>query len=431
MVPRIVILGGGFGGLYCALELEKTLAKDGLAKVTLVNRENFSLFTPMLHEVAASDVDHTHIVNPIRRLLQRVEFFNGEVESIDHDQRIVKVSHGDMHHTHDLPYDHLVVALGAVTHDAGIRGVAQDALTMKTLHDAVKLRDRMIDRLEQAVVEDSAEARRRLLTIVVAGAGFAGTETVGGVHDFLEEAARWYPTLRREEIRVVLVHSGAVILPELGVELGMYAQQQLTRRGVEVRLGARVASYDDACVVLTDGTRIPADTLVWTAGNKPNPLVATLAVAQSRGRLVVDTHLAVSGATGLWAVGDIACIPDGASRRDCPPTAQHALRQGRHVARNIIATLAGRPLEPFRFESPGALAAIGRRTGVARLFGHNFSGFAAWWLWRTVYLSKLPRFEKKVRVLLDWTLDLMFSKDLVQFSTFRERAPMAPEDPKR
>jgi NADH:quinone reductase (non-electrogenic) len=427
-VPRIVILGGGFGGLYCALELEKRLARRGLAEVTLVNRENFFLFTPMLHEVAASDLDVTHIVNPVRKLLRHVRFWAGEIEAIDTTRRIVRVAHGGQHHDHELPYDHLVVALGSVTNYHGIEGVAARALAMKSLGDAITLRNRLIANLEQADAETSAGARRKLLTLVVAGGGFAGVETVAGVNDFLHHAIRWYPNLRADELRLVLVHSGELILPELGPELGAYAQQKLAARGVEIVTGARVTAYDEGRVRLADGSSVECDTLVWTAGTSPNPLLAGLPGCDARGRLVADATLRVSGPHGLWALGDAASVTDPATGRPYPPTAQHALRQGRALARNLEAALLGKPLAPFRFRSPGALAAIGRRTGVARIFGVNFSGFLAWWMWRTVYLAKLPRFEKKLRVMLDWTLDLVFAKDLVQFMTFRSEGVSHPEE---
>ena len=428
-VPRILILGGGFGGLYCALELERTLARDRTAEVTLVNRENFFLFTPLLHEVAASDLDVTHIVNPIRKLLRRVKFFSGDVEAIDLERRVVRVSHGLAHHDHELPYDHLVLALGGVTNFAGVPGLESHALTMKSLGDAIHLRNRLIEHLEQADVEAGAEMRAPLLTVVVAGGGFAGVETIAGVHDFLREAVRFYPNLQESELRQVLVHSGDAVLPELGPELGAYTGRQLSRRGVELRTGTRVSGYEDGVVRLSDGTRIPCATMVWTAGTSPNPLLRRLPFANARGRVPVNADLSVPGFENVWAVGDGAEIPDAANGGTCPPTAQHALRQGTHLARNLAASIEGRATRPFRFGGLGALAAIGRRTGVARIFGVNFSGFFAWWLWRTVYLSKLPRLEKKLRVVLDWTLDLVFTKDLVQFVTFRSGGVSHAEAP--
>ena len=419
---RVVILGAGFGGLYCALELERRLPRDGSVEVTLVNRENFVLFTPMLHEVAASDLDLTHIVNPIRKLLRRVRFFEGDVEAIDLDGRTVRVSHGEGHHHHDLPWDHLVLALGSVTNFFGMPGLAERALTMKSLGDAIALRNRLIEQLEEADYECSAGSRDHLLSVVVAGGGFAGVETIAGVNDFLREALRFYPHLRERHLRLVLVHAGEVILPELDPGLGAYARQKLAARGVEIRTGTRVTAVHPGTVELSDGTRVPATTLVWTAGTSPHPLLGGLDCRRERGRIVVDEHLRVPGRPGVWALGDCAFVPDRKRGGAHPPTAQHALRQGKVLARNLVAGLRGGELRPFEFTTLGQLAAIGRRTGVANVLGLRFSGFVAWALWRSIYLSKLPRFEKKLRVALDWTLDLLFAKDLVQFQTFRSTA---------
>jgi NADH dehydrogenase len=419
--PRILILGGGFGGVYAALELEKMLARGLQARVTLVNKENFFLFTPMLHEVAASDLDLTNIVSPVRKMLRRVDFFQGSVEAVDLDARTAVLSHGSDGHRHVVEYDGLVLALGSVTNFFNLPGLAERALTMKSLGDAMHLRNRLIAHLEEADTECAASIREPLLTFVVAGGGFAGVETVAGMNDFLREALPYYPHLTEDDLRVVLVHPGEVILPELGAELGRYAQERLAARGVEIRAGTRVASVDDGGVRLDDGTTIPTRTLVWTAGTSPHPLLAGLPCAKDRGRIRVDEHLQVPGRPGVWALGDCALVPDRRSGGAHPPTAQHALREGRVVARNIAARLEGRAPIPFDFATLGQLAAIGRRTGVAKVFGLKFSGFLAWWLWRTIYLGKLPRLEKKVRVALDWTLDVFFSKDLVQFLSERSQ----------
>jgi NADH dehydrogenase len=414
---RVVIVGGGFGGVYTALELQRLLRRTRDVEVTIVSRDNFLLFTPMLHEVAASDLDVTHIVNPVRKLLPRVRCFDGDVAAIDLARRTVVVAHGADAHTHDLPYDHLVIALGSVTNFFGITGLAERALTMKSLGDAIVLRNRMIALLEEADTECSAAARTRLLTFVVAGAGFAGVETVAAMNDFLREAVRFYPSITPDLIRMVLVHPDEVVLPELSPSLGRYAQGKLEARGVEVHGQTKVTAIADAAVGLSDGTIVPASTVVWTAGTTPSPLVATLPCTTQRGRLCVNDRLEVQGWPGVWALGDCALVPDGATGRFHPPTAQHAIREGRCVARNIVASLHGRPTRPFAFRTIGQLASLGRRTGVAQILGVNFSGFVAWWLWRTIYLAKLPRFEKKVRVALDWTLDLVFSKDLAKFVT--------------
>jgi NADH dehydrogenase len=426
---RILILGGGFGGLYTALELEKAMARDPHLEVTLVNRENFFLFTPMLHEVAASDLDITHIVNPIRKVLQKVRFFHGEVQSIDLPSRRVHVVHGPEHHQHEIDYEYLVIALGSTTNFYGLPGLKEKALTMKSLGDAIHLRNQLIDLLEEADFECAVGARKDLLTVVVAGGGFAGVETVAAVNDFLREAVTFYPHLARELIRVVLVHPGAVILPELGEKLGLYAQQKLMERGVEVRVNTKVNGVCDRGVELGDGTLISARTLVWTAGTSASPVLETLPCKKERGRVVVNEYMEVPGWAGVWAVGDCAVIPDHRTGKPYPPTAQHAMREGKTLARNILVALHGGTKKAFAFSTVGLLAAIGRRAGVANILGVNFSGFVAWFLWRTIYLSKLPRLEKKVRVALDWTLDLVFAKDLVHFMILRSPAISHQEGP--
>jgi NADH dehydrogenase len=382
-----------------------------------VNRDNFFLFTPMLHEVAASDLDPAAILNPIRKLLKRAQLFVGNVEAIDLDSKKVKVSHGEGRHPHELAYDQLVIALGSVSNFFSLPGVEERALTMKSLNDAVTLRSRLIEQLDEADFECCEAMRESLMTIVVAGGGFAGVETVAGVNDFLREAVKFYPNLSEEMIRVVLVEHGPGVLPEFDSSLGVYAAEKLSRHGVEVRLETAVTSISGRAVTLSDGTSINTRTLIWTAGTAPNPLVAALACPKEKGKLIVDENLEIPGRPGVWALGDCAAIRDRQSGKLYPPTAQHALRQGKVVAHNVIAALRGAAKKPFVFSTIGQLAAIGRRTGVANILGVNFSGYIAWWMWRTIYLSKLPRLEKKVRVALGWSLDLFFSKDLVQLKT--------------
>jgi NADH dehydrogenase len=424
---RILILGGGFAGLYVAMELEKTLARDTDLQVTLINRENFFLFTPMLHEVAASDLDLTTIVNPVRKMLKRVSFFAGEVESIDLSRKQVAVSHGFDHHRHSLEYDHLVLGLGSITNFYGLPGLEERALTMKSLGDAIRLRNHLIAHLEEADSE-CVTMKTPLLSFVVAGGGFAGVETIAGLNDFVREALHSYAHLKEDMLRIVLVHPGAVILPELGEKLGVYTQKKLAARGVEIRVNAKVKAVSARGVELSDGTMIETNTLVWTAGTSPNPLLEDLPCKKERGRVVVNEFMEVADWPCVWALGDCAAVPDSATGKPCPPTAQHALRQGKVLAQNITAAIRGGQKKPFVFSTIGQLAAIGKRTGVANILGVNFSGFLAWWLWRTIYLSKLPRFEKKLRVALDWTLDLLFSKDIVQFLTVRGASMSRAQD---
>ena len=284
---------------------------------------------------------------------------------------------------------------------------------MKSLTDAVQLRNRIITHMEEASSECAAGERQPLLTFVVAGGGFAGVETLGAINDFVREAIRFYPNLKEEYVKTILVTPDKFILPELGQKLGAYAQRKLEGRGARIITGARVSALRDGNVELSSGQTLMANTLIWTAGIAPNPLVANLKVPMLGGRIAVDEYLRVPGADGMWALGDCAAVPDSLTGGFHPPTAQHALRQGRILADNVAASILGRTAKPFRFSTIGQLAAIGRRTGVARIFGVNFSGFIAWWLWRTIYLSKLPRLEKKTRVALDWSFDLVFAKDFV------------------
>ena len=423
---RILILGGGFAGLTVAMELEKKLAQDPSVEITLINRENFFLFTPMLHEVAASDLDLTTIVNPVRKMLRRVHLFAGEVYRIDIEQKRVVVSHGFDHHHHTLEFDFLVLGLGSVTNLYGIPGLQEYALTMKTLGDAMRLRNHLIAHLEEAD-SDCCKVKEPLLTFVVAGGGFAGVETVAGINDFVRGALRSYSNLTEDMLRIVLVHSGPVILPELDEKLGTYAQRKLAGRKVELRLNTRVEGFCGRVVRLSDGSTIHTNTLVWTAGTSPNPLLETIPCAKERGRLLVTESLELQAWPGVWALGDCAAIPDRRTGRFYPPTAQHALREAKVVAHNVIASVRGKAKKRFDFSTIAQLAAIGRRTGVANILGINFSGFVAWWLWRTIYLSKLPRLEKKLRVAFDWTLDLIFSKDLVQFLDIRAPMVSRPE----
>jgi NADH:ubiquinone reductase (H+-translocating) len=410
---RIVILGGGFGGVYAAIHLEKLLARVDAVEIFLVSQDNFFLFTPMLHEIAASDLEITNIVNPLRKLLRKVEVVVGEVKEIDLPNKRVLISRGYRNHSQEIDYDHLVIALGSITNFYDIPGLADLAVPMKSLGDAIQLRAQILRHLEEANFECNPAERQSLLTFVVAGGGFAGVETVAALNDFVRDALPFYPNLAEGMLRVLLVHSRPVILPELGESLGRHTQKVLERRGVEIRLNTRVKSMTENKVFLADTPPIPCSTLVWTAGTVPSPLISPLPCAKERGRIAVNHFLQVSDWPDVWAVGDCAFVPDNKNPgKSHPPTAQHAIREGKVVAQNIAAALLGRPGKPFSFKTIGLLASIGRRTGVARIFGYNFSGFLAWWMWRTIYLSKLPGLDKKVRVAFDWTLDLIFPKDV-------------------
>jgi NADH dehydrogenase len=417
---RILILGGGFAGVEAARYLDRTAAKRANVEVTLVGRDNFILFTPMLHEVVASDLEPSDICNPLRKLLRRVTVVSGEIRTINLAARRVTISYGIRELTRELRFDYLVLALGSETSFLGIPGVAEHALGIKTLRDAVMLRAGVIAMLEAASVEPDPGRRKRILTFVIVGGGFAGVETVGAINDLARQSLQHYGGIDPREVRVILIHGGPVILPELGEALGVYAQEKLRKRQVEIKLKTRVTAYADGAVHCDDGEAVAADMLVWAGGVSPSPILKDTPFDLERGRVVVDSTLELPRFPGVWAVGDCAAIIDPTSKHPYPPTAQHAIREGRRAAKNICARLNGERATPFLYKAPGQLAAIGRRTGVARIFGLKFSGVVGWVLWRTVYLMKLPRLEKKIRVGLRWVLDVVFERDLAQYINPRD-----------
>jgi len=380
----------------------------------------------MLAEVAGSSLEAGHISTPLRTSLHFATFIRGRVKAIDLEKRCVllemEAAEGmDPEPARELEFDHLVLALGAVSNYHGLSGVEKHSFNFKTLLDAIRIRNHVIEMFERGDRESNEDARRAMLTFVVAGGGFAGVELAGAMNDFARGILADYPNLRPEEVRVILVHSRDRILPELSEGLGEYARRSMEARGVQFKLGVRLLDARPGVVALSDG-EIPALTLVWTAGVAPNPLLATLPYERDkRGAVKVESTMAVPGAPGIWAVGDCAALNDGKTGKPCPPTAQFAIREAATLARNLKAALEGRPTKPFHFDSLGALCVVGHQTACAELtvpFAREkslrFSGLLAWLMWRGIYLSKLPGLERKVRVLLDWTTELFFPKDIVQ-----------------
>ena len=416
---RVVILGGGFGGMSTAQRLERIVARDPSLEVTLVSQSNFLLYTPMLAEVASSGLEPQYISAPVRASCPHTRFHRGQVVDINTETQLVRVRSGGSVPAEELPYDHLVLALGSVPNYYGLPGMEQHSFKLKTLEDATRLRNHIIGLLEDLDVEPDDEERGSWLTFAVAGGGFAGTEAIAELFDMVHSVLRFYPNIRAADLRFVLIHSRDRILPELGAQLGDYALRKLRARGIEFMLETRVAGAAPDAVLLSDGGSVPTHTLVWTAGNQPNPLLETLPCQRNgAGAVVVNSALQVEGLTNVWAVGDCAEIPDPHNEgRSYPPTAQHALREGKTVAENIAAALRGKPIKQFRFRAIGVLVGLGHRTAAAEIRGWRFSGLLAWFMWRTIYLSKLPGMEKKVRVALDWTIDLFFPRDIVLTST--------------
>jgi NADH dehydrogenase len=419
---RILILGGGFAGMKTAECLEEELRTNPSVSISLVSETNALLFTPMLAEVAGSSLEPSHISTPLRSTLHRTEFIRGRVTAVDLEKkRVVLDSEMGEASRLELPYDHLVLALGAVSNYLGLSNVQELAFDFKSLVDAIRIRNHVIEMFERSDRESDADARKSLLTFVIAGGGFAGVELAGSLNDFARGILADYPKLQNDDVRVVLVHSRDRILPELSESLGRYAQQKMVERGVEFRLNTRLTDARPGSVVLGD-LEIPAHTLVWTAGTAPNPLTKSLPIEKDkRGAVIVDSMLAVRGQADVWALGDCAYVVDAKTSKPCPPTAQFALREAVTLAKNIHASLNGRPLQGFHFDSLGALCVVGHQTACAELtvpFARSrslrFSGLLAWLMWRGVYLSKLPGLERKIRVLVDWTVELFFPKDIVQ-----------------
>ena len=423
---RVVILGGGFAGMQTAVALEHELRGDPSVSITLVSETNALLFTPMLAEVAGCSLEGSHISTPLRSSLHFATFIRGKVKAIDPEKRRVLLeleagSGMEPEPPRELEFDQLVLALGAVSNYHGLTNVEKYSFNFKSLLDAIRIRNHVIEMFERADRETNETARRALLTFVIAGGGFAGVELAGALNDFARGILADYPMLRPEEVRIILVHARERILPELSEGLGEYARRSMEARGVEFKLEVRLQDARPGAVVLSDG-EIPAQTLVWTAGVAPNPLLATLPYERDkRGAVKVESTMAVPGAAGIWAVGDCAALNDGKTGKPCPPTAQFAIREAATLAKNLKAALEGRPAKPFHFDSLGALCVVGYQTACAELTVPfvrqktlRFSGLLAWLMWRGIYLSKLPGLERKVRVLLDWTAELFFPKDIVQ-----------------
>ena len=447
----ILILGGGFGGVSALRKLQDYFQTDISIDIAMISKDNYLLFTPMLHEVASGMIETRHIVTPVRAFCNRSRFYAATVEHIDFDKRQVVIRSSSASpllekiddpadtlqgNTKSLHYDYLVLALGSETKFFGMSDVQKYAFTMKSLNDAITLRNHIIYLLEQADQLATSikhnnrykELQTKLLTFVIVGGGFAGVETAGEINDFIRDSAKdYYHNIDSKNIRVVIIQSGNRLLPEMSKELAEFALLKLRNSGLEVMLDSRVIGATEDSVKISDGNIIPTKTIVWSGGVAPNPLISKLHSCEhdiKSGRIVVDQYLEIPKYKGVYALGDCAFITDPKTGNPYPPTAQHAIREGAVVAKNIFVAIEGDSnsdgRKVFDYTTKGMMASIGKRTGVGNLLGVQVQGFLAWWIWRNYYLVNLPTLQKKVRVLADWVLDIFFKRDVTMLKTLAE-----------
>ena len=430
---RIVVLGGGFAGLECTRQLESHFKHDPEIEIILVSEDNFLLFTPMLPQVASGMIETRHIVMPIRTLCEKAIFYESSVRNIDPHGKIVTLMGTSEKRGVSLHYDYLVIALGSQTNFFGMSDVEENAYTMKTLNDAVMLRNRVIDMLEQAENEANPILRKSLLTFVIVGGGFAGIETAGEVMDFLIDARKHYPKIRKQDIQVVVLEALSSILPGFSKKLALFANKKLVERGIDVRLKTAVTSFDGTEVIvkkLSDTTKDSVDeseqssiqtkTLVWTAGVTPIDTIKSSIFKTERGKIVVNDFLEVIDWPGVFAIGDCCQVVSTNGNKPQPPTAQVAEAQAKVAAHNLYSLITNKEKKKYDYEFKGQMAIIGKRTGIASVFGKNVHGFLAWWIWRNYYLSKIPKFDKRFRVMLDWFVDLFFDRDISRLKVLRK-----------
>jgi len=417
---RVVIVGGGFGGAYAAQRLAK-LARHESLDVTLINRTNYFVFYPLLVEAGTGSLEPRHAVVALRRMVGAGRFLMADVTGIDFDQQQVHAESGGGEQRRTIPYDHVIITPGSVTMLPPVEGLAEHGFQMKSMADAVALRDRAINLLERADASRDEALKRALLRFVVVGGAYTGVEVAGELDMFVREAAREYENVHRGDIKVTLIEKEPRLLPQVSRELADYALERLSARGVDIRLETTVNHVAAHAVELSNSQRIPTRTCLWTAGIQPPPLLGKLDVpTDDRGYIRCKPDLRVEGYENVWAIGDAAVNPDP-DGNPYPATAQHAVQEGRAVAENISRAAAGRDAEPLVYYAKGSIAALGCRSGVAEVFGIKVSGFFAWWLYRTVYLLKMPGIGRRIRIALDWTIGLIFGRDFVQLGVHEPR----------
>ena len=421
---KVVILGGGFAGVECARQLESKFGNDPEIELVMVSEDNFLLFTPMLPQVASGMIETRHIVFPIRTICKKTKFYEGRIKNIDPYGKLVTLWGTGDKRSISIHYDFLIIALGSETNFFGMADVEKNAYTMKTLYDAVVLRNRIIDMLEQAENETNPILRKSFLNFVIAGGGFAGIETAGELMDLLLDARKHYHTIRKEDLRVIVIEALPMILPGFNEKLAGFAKEKMTDRRIDIRLKTAITSFDgnEVTTKLVQNPKDPIDepitdvirtkTLIWTAGVTPVNTIKRSMFKTEKGKVIINEYLEVQDFPGVFAIGDCAFFLDPKTERPFPPTAQIAVAQAKTAAKNLKALITNSQKEKFVYHSKGQMAIIGKRSGIATFLGMNISGFWAWFIWRSVYLSKIPTFNKKFRVFLDWTIDLFFDRDI-------------------
>ncbi|WP_306927242.1 NAD(P)/FAD-dependent oxidoreductase [Streptomyces luteogriseus] len=425
---RILVVGGGYVGMYTALRLQRRLKREldrGEVEITVVTPDPYMTYQPFLPEAAAGAISPRHVVVPLRRVLDRCRILIGEVTAVDHAKRTATVTtlatEEEGTGGQRLSYDQLVLAPGSVSRTLPVPGLADHGIGFKTVEEAIGLRNHVIEQMDIASSTRDPAIRDAALTFVFVGGGFAGVEALGELEDMARYAARYYHNVQPEDMKWILVEASDRILPEVGEEMGRYTVTELRRRNIDVRLETRLESCVDRVAVLSDGARFPTRTVVWTAGVKPHPVLAATDLPRNgRGRLTCTPELSVDGTTHAWAAGDAAAVPDvtaGAQSRECAPNAQHAVRQAKVLADNIVHSLRGEPLERYEHAYVGSVASLGLHKGVAHVYGRKLKGYPAWFMHRAYHLSRVPTFNRKARVLAEWALAGLFKREIVSLGS--------------
>ncbi|MCX4846481.1 NAD(P)/FAD-dependent oxidoreductase [Streptomyces sp. NBC_00893] len=425
---RILVIGGGYVGMYTALRLQRKLKqrlRSGEAEIVVVTPEPYMTYQPFLPEAAAGSISPRHVVVPLRRVLAHCRIVIGEAQSVDHAKRTATVttlaSGEDGTGAVEIPYDELVLAPGSVSRTLPVPGLADHGIGFKTVEEAIGLRNHVIEQMDIASATRDPAIRDAALTFVVVGGGYAGVEALAELEDMARYTSRYYHNIKADDLKWILVEASGRILPEVGETMGTYAIRELRGRNIDVRLDTRLESCEGRIAVLSDGSRFPTRTLVWTAGVKPAPvLAATDLPTDAHGRLSCTAELAVEGVEHAWAAGDAAAVPDLTSEeagRKTAPNAQHAVRQAKVLAGNILASIAGEPLKEYRHSYAGSVASLGLHKGVAHVYGRKLKGFPAWLMHRTYHLSRVPTFNRKARVLAEWTLAGLFKREIVSLGS--------------